>query len=77
MGSIAISQNDTAAERLMDDREVAHYLNLSTACIRAWRLNGAGPVHRRLGNRIRYRKEDILAYLDSCPAGGAGRRIGA
>jgi predicted DNA-binding transcriptional regulator AlpA len=78
MASSVISQtNDIAAERLMNDTEVARFLNLSTACIRKWRLTGEGPVHVRLGNRIRYKRESVLHFIDSCPAGGAGRRIGA
>ena len=61
-------------DRLLNEREVAAVLNVSVATIRRWRLLGQGPKFRKIGASVRYRSGDIAAWVESCPAGGEGKR---
>jgi excisionase family DNA binding protein len=53
-----------AEERLMSERELARYLNLSLRTIQRWRTEGKGPPVLWAGNRPRYRKADVDAWLE-------------
>jgi len=65
----------TASTPLLIDVEVAKLLNVSIATVRRWRLLNQGPRWSRVGkSSVRYRLEDVTAFLDSCPY-GAGREV--
>jgi hypothetical protein len=66
----------TIEAKLMNDREVAEALGVSVATTRRWRLLGGGPRYCRVGEAaIRYRPEDVTAYVESRLNGGErGRR---
>ena len=53
--------------RLLNDREVAAICGLSIAVVRRWRLRGRGPRWLKLtdGGSVRYRPEDVSAWLTS------------
>lgn len=59
--------------RLLNEREVAALLGVSTATIRRWRLLSVGPKFLKLGAAVRYREEDLSRWLESRPAGGEVR----
>ncbi len=44
-------------------REAAEYLCLTRAALEAWRCHGGGPVFVKLGKSVRYRKEDLDAFV--------------
>ena len=50
--------------------EVAEYLGVPVATIYAWRSRGACPPAFRVGRYLRFRSEEVAAWLD-------GRRDGA
>ncbi len=50
-------------ERLLDQREVAGLLGLSDRTLEAWRVEGYGPAHVRVGGRCKYRPETIEAWI--------------
>jgi len=56
---------------LRSDVEVAEYFGVKVATIRKWRILGQGPRYIKIGSLVRYRPEDLLAFLDSCPKRGA------
>jgi excisionase family DNA binding protein len=49
---------------LLSERQAAAYLSISVSTIRRWRYAGSGPEHFRCGDIIRYRKEDLDAFVD-------------
>ena len=55
---------------LLNEHEVAEMLGVSVATVRRWRLLGQGPRVLKLGALCKYRLEDILSWLESCPTGG-------
>ncbi len=48
----------------VDTLEAARRLGLSAGTLRNWRVTGTGPLHIRVGGRVRYRLADLAAYLD-------------
>lgn len=50
--------------RLLSDREVADACAISVATLRKWRSQGRGPRFLKIGALVRYRPEDICAWID-------------
>jgi predicted DNA-binding transcriptional regulator AlpA len=60
------------SEPLLNEREVARRLGVSVATTRRWRMEGQGPRYVKVSkSAVRYRPEDLRAYLDARPTGGA------
>jgi predicted DNA-binding transcriptional regulator AlpA len=56
---------------LLNEHDVARITGLSVATIRRWRLLRQGPRFIKVsGSAVRYRAEDVKAYLDTRPTGG-------
>lgn len=51
--------------RLLNSIELAHYLNKSKAWVERSRWDGTGIPFIKVGNRVLYKEEDILAWLDA------------
>ena len=61
--NIAVS---TPVFGLMTSNQVAAALALSNKTLAAWRSSGRSPLpFLRVGSRVRYRSEDVLALLES------------
>jgi len=58
-------------EPLLRETDVARILNRSVKTLRKDRSLGRGPRWIRTENSIRYRPQDIEAYLSRCPSGGS------
>lgn len=56
---------------LLTEDEVAKQLNVSVASMRRWRLERRGPHFVKVGSLVRYRQEDLEAWLASLPTGGS------
>jgi predicted DNA-binding transcriptional regulator AlpA len=72
-----MAANDDRSERfdnLLNEYDVAKILNVSVATVRRWRLFGQGPRYIKIGASVRYRPEDVKAYLDSRPTGGGDEK---
>ena len=69
--------SDTTLESLLNEHDVARITGLSVASVRRWRLLRQGPKYLKIGAAVRYKPEDITAWLESRPTGGehsAGHR---
>jgi len=61
---------------LMTEDEVSTRLNVSVASLPRWRLQCRRPVFLKVGALVRYRPEDLEAWLAALPTGGAtGKRV--
>jgi predicted DNA-binding transcriptional regulator AlpA len=58
------SQNQTSTS-LLTDIQVGRQLGISVATLRRWRLLRTGPTYTKLGASVRYREEDVRAYIES------------
>ena len=54
---------------LLNEHQVAKFVQLSVASVRRWRLFRTGPKYLKIGAAVRYRREDVEAWLSSCHAG--------
>jgi len=59
-----------AIEALFNEYDVARITRLSVASVRRWRLLRQGPRYLKIGAAVRYKPEDVSAWLESRPAGG-------
>jgi len=50
---------------LLTEVQAADVLNLSIRTLQAWRIKGGGPSFVRAGRAIRYRRRDLLAWMDA------------
>lgn len=57
-------------EELLDEHDVARITGLSLSSCRRWRLFGQGPKYLKIGAAVRYKPEDVSAWLESRPCGG-------
>jgi excisionase family DNA binding protein len=69
-----LSESCLNSSRMLTDREVAETLCVSVASVRRWRLLRQGPRFLKLGSSVRYRREDVDAWLASRPTGGTDVR---
>lgn len=51
--------------KVVDERGAAEVLGCSVALMRKWRLFREGPCYVRVGRLVRYRPDDLSAFLDS------------
>jgi predicted DNA-binding transcriptional regulator AlpA len=64
-------------DSLLNKKQAANLLNVSEATVSRWIVEGRGPKHVKFGtpgNRgalVRYRMNDLLAYLEANTHGGA------
>lgn len=56
--------------QLLKEHEVAQLTGMSLATVRRWRLADQGPRFLKLNSAVRYRQEDVAAWLESLPTGG-------
>jgi predicted DNA-binding transcriptional regulator AlpA len=55
---------------LLNEYDVARITGLSVASVRRWRFLKQGPRYLKIGSAVRYKAEDIAAWLESRPTGG-------
>jgi predicted DNA-binding transcriptional regulator AlpA len=59
-------------EELLTEHDVARITGLSVASVRRWRLLKIGPRATKIGAAVRYKPDDVKAWLDSRPTIGGG-----
>jgi predicted DNA-binding transcriptional regulator AlpA len=64
-----VTANSTL-EILLNEHDVARMTGLSVASVRRWRLLKQGPKYMKIGASVRYRAEDVRAWLETRPTGG-------
>jgi excisionase family DNA binding protein len=52
-------------------RDVADYLRVPVQTLYWWRTTGYGPKARRIGKHLRYRPDDVRAWLEQLDDGAA------
>jgi excisionase family DNA binding protein len=50
--------------QFLDTKQAAQYLNLKKNTLEIWRLRGGGPAFVKFGRAVRYRKQDLDAYVE-------------
>lgn len=52
-------------------QDVSDFLRVPVQTLHSWRVQGYGPPARRMGKHLRYRSEDVMAWLDQLDKGAA------
>lgn len=60
-------------DSLLAEVAAAEMLGLSTRTLQSWRIGGSGPAYVRAGRAIRYRRRDLLAWIDANTIRGVGQ----
>ena len=60
--------------KLLNEHEVAQITGLSVSTMRRRRLFNYPPRYCKIGAAVRYRQEDVAAWLNSEPTGGTTAR---
>jgi len=55
------------ADRLWSVQDVSAFLGVPVSTLYAWRSEGRGPQGRRVGKYVRYRPQDVRAWVDALP----------
>lgn len=63
-------------DRLLTIAEVAEYLGVARQTVYIWRHKGIGPRSHRFGTTVRYRREDVDAWLAEHADDANGREAG-
>ena len=53
------------SEQLWSIQQVAQHLAIPTRTLYSWRCRKYGPPSYRLGNHVRYRPEEVRAWVDA------------
>jgi excisionase family DNA binding protein len=57
------------ADRLLNSREVAEWLNVPLSTLAYWAYVGEGPPFTKIGQRRRYRRSAVEHYITSREVG--------
>jgi predicted DNA-binding transcriptional regulator AlpA len=60
---------NNSIEALLNEHDVARITGLSVASVRRWRLLRQGPKFIKINSAVRYRTEDVRAWLETRPVG--------
>jgi phage terminase Nu1 subunit (DNA packaging protein) len=63
----------TDPDVLLNEVQSADLLNLSVRTLQAWRSAGHGPLFVRAGRAIRYRRRDLLTWIEDNTNTAAGK----
>ena len=50
---------------VLTTRQAAQYLGLAVSTLNKWRCHGGGPEFLKLGRAVRYRQDDLDAFLET------------
>jgi hypothetical protein len=70
LSGVGSSTAEWGGQALMGEFDVVRITGLSVSTIRRYRLLGCGPKFLKIGAAVRYRPEDLAAFLNSRPTGG-------
>lgn len=62
---------------LMTEQQTSELTNVAIQTLRNWRVRGSGPKFIRVSSRaIRYRRRDLMAWVESRLAASTSARLG-
>ncbi len=69
LGFMESKSSQSLPTPLLNEHEVAKFRNQSVATLRRERWKKTGPRYVKVGGAVRYRVEDLMAWLDKCQMG--------
>jgi hypothetical protein len=71
-----IDRDKQDPDALLMEEHAARLLSLSVRTLQSWRLRGNGPAFVRAGRAIRYRRRDLISWINEKTVVKEGRRTG-
>jgi DNA-binding transcriptional MerR regulator len=59
------SRKPVDIDALLAEVYAAELLGLSSRTLQAWRTKGIGPAFVRAGRAVRYRRRDLISWMDA------------
>lgn len=53
------------SQKLLNTAEAAERLGIKKNTLEIWRLQGKGPVYRKIGKLVRYVENDVATFIDA------------
>jgi hypothetical protein len=63
------------ADTLLGEMRAAELLGLSSRTLQAWRARSEGPPFVRAGRAVRYRRRDLIAWIETNTVNAARRGL--
>ena len=60
-----ILSKNAEADVLLTESQAAQLLQISIRTLQAWRLRRSGPPYVQLGRAVRYRRSDLMGWIES------------
>jgi hypothetical protein len=67
-----LTQRQPDSDALLAETQAADLLNLSSRTLQAWRVKGTGPAFIRAGRAIRYRRRDLISWIEANTVSASG-----
>jgi predicted DNA-binding transcriptional regulator AlpA len=64
-GTELVALDGSGLQSLLNVCEVAALLRCSASSLNKWRLDGSGPMFVRVGSRVRYRRADVIGWVNA------------
>lgn len=71
---MALENTRKDLDALLREQEAADLLCLSIRTLQSWRIRAAGPPFVQVGRAVRYRRRDLIAWIDANTCGGSVER---
>ena len=55
---------EDAPGNFMNSKAVAKHLGVATITLTKWRMKGIGPRYIKIGSYVRYRPDDVRAWIE-------------
>ncbi len=68
-----VTSTQPDADALLTELQASEFLNISTRTLQAWRLRRAGPAFVQAGRSVRYRRGDLVQWIEANTIGGDAR----
>jgi predicted DNA-binding transcriptional regulator AlpA len=62
---MALIRTNQDPDTLLKEQDAAELLDLSVRTLQSWRVRLAGPPFVQLGRAVRYRRRDLIAWIDA------------
>ena len=62
-------------DTLLTEHQTTRMLNVSSRTLQNWRLRGGGPLYVKCGRAIRYRRRDLLDWIEKGTIENTGQSV--
>jgi hypothetical protein len=60
-----VNSTSKDADALLREQDAADLLSLSVRTLQSWRIRMAGPPFVQVGRAVRYRRRDLIVWIDA------------